>query len=570
MKKIKNIKLTATLVCFAFFLIGCENADLNIQDNPNALTAESADPNFILNSIQVNFTNQHFSLSNSALDIMRNTNMFGTYASNATNGEINGPWATTYQMFSDLKLLEEISVTRNLPVHVGMGQVLKAFAMVNMVDYIGDAVYSQALNPAEFPNPEFDEGKTIYDAMYLLLDEAIGNLNTAGSINPEDLYFNGDVSKWVKLANSLKIKMYVTSKLSGTANAAAKINQIVASGKYMTNMSDDFYSKFGTSETNPDTRHPFWSGNYLAAAGSIQSNDFMNKMLNGRSFKDPRMNQYFYRQVLVDPNDPLIVATGNVLLPCDGDASFTFCYIGEGYWGRDHGDDEGIPNHGQQLATFGAYPVGGAIDLSGTQGDAVAVAAASYNSATSSKTQGEHIFDELTNVNPAAKDATTSGGAGIHPIMMSSFNDFLLAEASLPIPQGMGVTGSSSTYLRNALTKSFATVASHTGVAMNATDVTAYINEVLALHDAATTEIKLQIIMREYYIAAFMNGVEAYNGYRRTGYPVFTTGQTVGSFPRSFLFPISELEANDNPNVIQKTSTAVQVFWDTNAPGFID
>ena len=76
--------------------------------------------------------------------------------------------------------------------------------------------------------------------------------------------------------------------------------------------------------------------------------------------------------------------------------------------------------------------------------------------------------------------------------------------------------------------------------------------------------------MKEYYLALYGNGLEAYNNYRRTGYPdlqgVVISGTT---FPRSFYLPSSELNSNDNPDLVQKSLTD-QVFWDTNPANFID
>jgi hypothetical protein len=106
---------------------------------------------------------------------------------------------------------------------------------------------------------------------------------------------------------------------------------------------------------------------------------------------------------------------------------------------------------------------------------------------------------------------------------------------------------------------------------MVASEVTGYVDHVLALYDAAATnEEKLAIVVEEFYIASFGNSVEAYNNYRRTGYPVL--GNSVISntdFPRSYFIPSSEMNSNDNPDLEQKKLTD-QVFWDTNPAQFID
>jgi hypothetical protein len=142
-----------------------------------------------------------------------------------------------------------------------------------------------------------------------------------------------------------------------------------------------------------------------------------------------------------------------------------------------------------------------------------------------------------------------------------------LAEAVLT----MGVNADARALLKAGMELSLSKVASFSGKAMVASEVTGYVDHVLALYDAAATnEEKLAIVVEEFYIASFGNSVEAYNNYRRTGYPVL--GNSVISntdFPRSYFIPSSEMNSNDNPDLEQKKLTD-QVFWDTNPAQFID
>ena len=98
-----------------------------------------------------------------------------------------------------------------------------------------------------------------------------------------------------------------------------------------------------------------------------------------------------------------------------------------------------------------------------------------------------------------------------------------------------------------------------------------YVSKVLALYDAATTtNEKLDVIMKEYYIALWGNGLDAYNNYRRTGKPTnMQPTRLVGSgeYIRSHLYP--SVYINRNQNAVQKSSVGLRVFWDTNPPGFI-
>ena len=58
-------------------------------------------------------------------------------------------------------------------------------------------------------------------------------------------------------------------------------------------------------------------------------------------------------------------------------------------------------------------------------------------------------------------------------------------------------------------------------------------------------------------------GADAFNFIRRTGYPR-TLARNIdpnpGPFPRTLLYPSSEVNAN--PNVSQRQDNLTQVFWD--------
>lgn len=72
-------------------------------------------------------------------------------------------------------------------------------------------------------------------------------------------------------------------------------------------------------------------------------------------------------------------------------------------------------------------------------------------------------------------------------------------------------------------------------------------------------------VAREYWIALFGNGIEAYNLYRRTGLPTGmqpTQNPQPGPFPRIFYYPANA--ANLNSNIQQRTALNEKVFWDTN------
>ena len=171
---------------------------------------------------------------------------------------------------------------------------------------------------------------------------------------------------------------------------------------------EDFQFNYSTSSASPESRSPIFQGNYANGAGFYMSNGFLDMLNAGdgeapfveTGIADPRLRYYIYRQKNAGPS-------GSNLTLCLVNDIYDYCYVGNFYWGRDHGDDEGIPNDGTRRSTWGVYPGGGAFDNN------------QFNRSDSS------------NYTP------TLDGAGINPIFLSSFTHFALAEAGLDL--GVGV-----------------------------------------------------------------------------------------------------------------------------------
>lgn len=71
------------------------------------------------------------------------------------------------------------------------------------------------------------------------------------------------------------------------------------------------------------------------------------------------------------------------------------------------------------------------------------------------------------------------------------------------------------------------------------------------------------MIIDQAYVANFGNGVESYNNYRRTGYPILTPvvdNNEAGPFPLRLIYVVDEIGANIN--VPEEKMITIPVFWD--------
>ncbi|MBD0830702.1 SusD/RagB family nutrient-binding outer membrane lipoprotein [Aestuariibaculum sediminum] len=533
MKTIKN-KIIVLGLMLLVLNTGCEIMDLNQQDSPSQLTPASVDPELLLNNVQLQFVSaiaynedNEDGINVRASEFIRMQHLFGAYAGpfSLTAGSIDDIWTGLYrECLQDINILLPLAAERELAGYTGVAKILQAYIYVTLVDTFGKVPYSEALLGNENPNPSVDDGADIYNAMFTIIDEGIAAINTPNAVMPNDLFYGGNKSQWLKMARTLKFKMYAQMRLVG--DYSSQINSLISSG-IIENSTDDFQFQYSTvASTTGDSRHPYFALNYDPdGADDYLTGYYVNLLLADKGFEDPRLRYYFYRQIEEAP-------TGDDL-PCEGEPGYNFCYLGDYYWTRDHGDDDGVPPDGPKRTTYGLYPIGGKFDA-----------------------------DDFTSV------TANSGaqGAGIFPFMLSSFVKFLKSESALMA----GTTGNPRTLLEEGIRASMDKVINFYPGLVDATfaatqaDVDAYVTYVLGQYDAAANdEERLDIIMKEYYIALWGNGIEAWNNYRRTSMPSDLTPhvKTPGAFPRTFLYPATVV--NTNSNIEQKPITE-KVFWDTN------
>lgn len=531
-------------------LLLATSCDLDLLENPNAVTSATASPDFLLNSIQLDYKDFYNALSSDGMDLTRITNQGSAqYESAYTTSSTNGYWTAAYaDILADIQFLEPLAEEANFQRHLGIAKTIKAMVLFNMVDSYGDIPYSQALDPDNF-FPTVDSGESIYDAAFENLNQAIGHFTATSAGIPNDYFYGGDYSKWVRMANTLKLRYFLNRRLVDPAGSKAGIDALV-SGDKLLRAGDDFVFRFGTSSADPDSRHPGYAGSYTSGGGKYHSTYYMWHMTENKGFDDPRARYYWYRQVNTNPTDPALIECLTVIAPPHYLVNnIIYCLPGQrGYWGRDHLDPDGVPPDGLLRTVWGLYPAGGRFD---------------NESAT-----------------PVNNPTLGAQGAGLYPIMLASYVDFMLAEAALKLDND---AVKAKSYLMAGIKKHMDFVIdfgddsqeagaisgfySDENIDIN-DEVADYMAYVSSEYDAASATKKMYVIGREYWLALYGNGIEALNLYKRTGQPSGMQPSLEGDsglFPRTFLYPNTYMVTNNT--AVQKPDLSVQVFWDTNPAG---
>lgn len=557
--------LVLLIVTFA-----CDNIELDLQENPNFPGVASGDVNAIYNNIQLEFEQIHFVLEDQTGEVSRMYNATSpTYGAATLPSVFDGLWNSVYADFiPDIQTLIDLAEPAGLNIHIGSAKILEAYILMEMVDVFGDVPYSEIGQGLAELSPNVDPGSDVYAAADVLLDEAIALLGTPGEIAPDfDNFYGGDPAKWITLANTIKLRAaYLTGNTS-------EFNAIITAGDFIDMESEDFQYNYGTSRNLPESRHPRYVNQYEQADGDYMSNYYMWLLRADKlevdgitEIQDPRLRYYFYRKVNNSDKQP-VDSYGCLLsgLPDQNekpdewdlvDPRLPYCYAStDGYTGRDHLNGSGIPADGAIRTAYGLYPMAGDFD--------------------------NNEFANTQNL------GTTGGlGVGISPLILSSFVDFMRADVALSTgsgdPRTLVISGVSkslakvrgfedlvSTKMSSPVTIGGVTQTVKDRFGMSDTDIEDYENTIGRLYDEATTDAeRLDVIIKEYYIAAFGNGLEAYNMYRKTGMPANMEPPLqpagAGDFPRSMRYANAFVDRNTD--VDQKTE-AVLVFWD---PGTSD
>lgn len=537
-------KIVAATVLM-LFTVQCEVIDSDLLNSPNSVSPENVDPDFLLNNIQLSARGIYSGAALRGSQLSRQRRLFGgTYDAALVPQNLDGVYNTTYSsVFVDVQTLAPIAEENDLYFHLGMAQIFQAYGMITMVDLFGDVPFSEALDPSNF-NPNVDNGAAVYDAALNLLDEAITNLQNEDRLSfPTDLYYPGTsgeakVEAWVRTANTLKLKAYVNMRHVDPQRATEGINSLVNDPiGLIVDPSQDFTFEYSTNDTNPDSRHPLFTNNYLNGANDYLGVGFLNVLLNNKSERDPRIRYYVYRQVTQNSTDPSEQSCQNANRPSHYTNDDPFCQLEDGYWGNGHLNTEGIPPDQFGRSTFGVYPAGGEFD---------------WNAALD------------------VDEGMGYQGAGFRPILMSSFTHFLLAEAALTLD---GVALDARQLTLDGAELSINTVLDYGqervdeldvgGLRPSANAIAQYLDEVNQKFD----ENPIRTIAVELYLASFPNGMEAYNAMRRTGFPTRIDGiqaarnSDPGDFYRTLPYPASLV--NRNSNVSSKASNLERTFWDT-------
>ncbi len=235
----KKIIYSAALIALAV-MSSCKREYLDAGDNPNNPTV--SDALLVLpNALNVTagrlphneigaFWGGHWSPTTSVTGFTEEK----TYNAQASFSTAGNVWVSCYNNIKDYDFVEKDAADKKLKTLQGIAQVMKVYNFQLLADAYGDIPYSEALQ-GETGNtsPAYDSAKDkVYPGLIKDLDVALANLAIPTSVtntppNKEDIYFAGDRIKWMRFANTLKLRILMRQSYVADKDAYVKA-QILA------------------------------------------------------------------------------------------------------------------------------------------------------------------------------------------------------------------------------------------------------------------------------------------------------------------------------------------------------
>lgn len=555
MKKIflySSIALTA-------FVSSCREIDDNVS--PNNVDPSEISPRQTLTAAENLVMTAQAGTMNSLSNVWTNTwagnyYYFGNpltreYSLDISNTFGTGIWTSSYNAANNLQGI--IDKGASLPLHSAIARILKAYQLQYVVDFYGDAPYSEAFKGQNNLTPRYDDDAAIYRSLVEEINKAIADID-ATVVNgntivtgQEDVIFGGDMESWKKFAKNVKLKILLRQSKVTTASVRTFVDAQLQS--LATANTADFYLEDvtinpGYSNKNSATPNPLFT-NYGAV-------NFQGSTLNNNGWRLYKAAQYYANSV-----------NGTLYGAATGD------YRGSQMFRRASSSPS---TSAQAPTTVVGIKQGGAKPAGSTEWQYSFIGwkfiGTTFNENVSpNPDQGNQLIYRMIfqGDTSAGAEIAEIGSAMDGYLALGSENQLLLAEAATLYPAIF--TFSAQTAYNTAVQNSFAFYG------LTPTRATNYLNALNSTPvgwNGAPNKIAA-IQYQRFASLANLRQVETYINFLKTGYPAIPNADNAiyPNKPYRLIYPVSEYTGNSSnvPNLTQAqafTKNQYTPFWNQN------
>ena len=298
------MKKIVFFVILVLSLANCTDDFDEINANPNE--PEVVTPDLLLSTVISSSMDQYVStgwnLGNIVSQMTAKINFTGFDRYNW--GSESGLWNNIYGILPEVELIIETARSEESPntSYEGIGLVLRSWLYAQLTDNWGNVPYAQAIQGQEgIFQPVYDSQEKIYNGILADLETADSLLAQNAPIFGGDIFYNGDVESWRKLANSLRLRYLM--RISNKRDVSAEMQQIVNNLPIFESNADNATMTYPA--VSIDTSFPQSRGR-IGSFDEHRLSQTSEAILKG--FNDNRLNTWF--QPTDNPNDDPTLLVG--------------------------------------------------------------------------------------------------------------------------------------------------------------------------------------------------------------------------------------------------------------------
>lgn len=280
-------------------LTGCSDEFAEMNTSKSAIGV--AEPAYLFSMAQLDFQTNEYTYWFYNSKILQGWSQMGASSSGYTSGitELGNNGGQGSQYISVLKIRNELQNyidthedSESYLAYRAAADVLAIYTAILDVDMLGDRPYTEAcmLKFGGPLTPKYDSVETLFDLWLQNLNDDIAVFQRDDQEMPnkstQDLIYKGDMSKWAKLANSIKLKIAVRLYNQNKEKAISIAEEVVnANVGYIDSRDDDMIFAKATNYVGSENQDYLYNtGNGLNLG--YASADVINFMLKT---KDPRV-----------------------------------------------------------------------------------------------------------------------------------------------------------------------------------------------------------------------------------------------------------------------------------------
>lgn len=436
------------------------------------------------------------------------TNYGGQYR--RSNPIMSQTWTRIYGL-SMKNLVDVIDKTKDDPSYTNVRSIARIFRVyysMILTDMYGDIPYFEAGRGAsqDISSPVYNKQEVIYDDFLKEMKEVEAALSAAGGTVTGDIIYSGDITKWKRFANSLRLRAAMRLTKVNPEKARKEVIEILGLASGLLTINDDALTTYNdifdweTTEIRRNAMSQIWRGRDPYPTQCICST-LWNYL---KDTSDPRLLK------IGRSYDETALASGNPFNRIDlTDEIITTKGLSQFQ----------PPNPG--YFWYDKWPSG-------------------YWSTSTQKWQDKSCRPQLNN-------AFLKGDApGV--LMTYAEVQLLLSEAKVRWSGDIPSSTTAKQYYENGVTAAMKLLAKYKINAISDAEISTYLT---TNPYPATVNGQMKSINEQLWILHLTNGPEAFANWRRSGYPVLKSSHEYGAItiesqtiPRRLNYPLSEASYN--------------------------